>query len=82
MEAMADSCGTENIVRRRVCGGIPPVTKRVSQIGHPAASPPKRSLDGAPAEYQDKLFEGGNASMDREFPRLDHLIRASIVRDK
>jgi len=28
------------------------------------------------------MFEGGNATMDREFPRLDHLVGASIVRDK
>jgi hypothetical protein len=37
---------------------------------------------GMRAGHQDKMFEGGNAYMDREFPRLDHLIRASIVRDK
>jgi len=28
------------------------------------------------------MFEGGNAYMDREFPKLDHLIRATIVREK
>jgi hypothetical protein len=37
---------------------------------------------GHPAGHQDRMFEGGNGYMDREFPKLDHLIRASIVRDK
>jgi hypothetical protein len=34
------------------------------------------------AGHQDKMFEGGNAYVDREFTGLDYLIRASIVRDK
>ena len=25
------------------------------------------------------LFEGGNAYLDQNFPKLDHLIRASII---
>jgi hypothetical protein len=28
------------------------------------------------------MFEGGNAYLDREFPKLDKLIRATIVRSK
>ena len=28
---------------------------------------------------QGKIFEGGNAHLDRDFPRLDKLVRASIV---
>jgi homoserine O-acetyltransferase len=27
---------------------------------------------------QERIFEGGNGYLDREFPRLDKLIRASI----
>jgi len=29
---------------------------------------------------QGKIFEGGNAYLDRAFPNLDHLVRARIVR--
>jgi hypothetical protein len=32
------------------------------------------------AGHQDQIFEGGNAYLDREFPKLDKLVRASIVR--
>jgi hypothetical protein len=31
------------------------------------------------AGHQDRLFQEGNAYPDREFPRLDRLIRARIV---
>jgi len=34
---------------------------------------------GMRAGHQDKLFEEGNAYLDREFPLLDKLIRAEIV---
>src|SRR5579885_2019122 len=33
---------------------------------------------GMRAGKQDKLFEEGNAYLDREFPKLDHLIRVRI----
>jgi homoserine O-acetyltransferase len=39
----------------------------------------ERSGGGMRAGHQDKLFEEGNAYLDREFPMLDHLIRARIV---
>jgi homoserine O-acetyltransferase len=29
---------------------------------------------------QDPVFEGGNAYLDRTYPRLDHLVRATVVR--
>jgi hypothetical protein len=32
------------------------------------------------ANHQDKLFEEGSAYLDRDFPLLDKLIRASIVK--
>jgi homoserine O-acetyltransferase len=35
---------------------------------------------GMRAGHQDKLFEEGNAYLDREFPRLDRLISAHIVK--
>jgi hypothetical protein len=28
---------------------------------------------------QGKIVAGGNAYLDKEFPRLDHLIRAEII---
>jgi len=31
------------------------------------------------AGHQDKMFEEGNAYLDREFPKLDKLIRATII---
>jgi hypothetical protein len=34
------------------------------------------------AGHQDKLFEGGNAYLDKEFPKLDRLIRAVITPEK
>jgi len=40
------------------------------------------SGSGMRAGHQDKIFEGGNAYMDKEFPKLDHVIRATIVREK
>jgi peptidyl-prolyl cis-trans isomerase A (cyclophilin A) len=35
---------------------------------------------GIRAGHQDPLFTGGNAYLDREFPRLDHILRAVITR--
>jgi hypothetical protein len=42
----------------------------------------ENSGSGMRAGHQDKIFEGGNAYMDKEFPKLDHLIRATILPDK
>ena len=39
----------------------------------------EHSGGGMRAGHQDKLFEEGNAYLDREFPNLDKLIRAEIV---
>lgn len=35
---------------------------------------------GMRAGHQDAMYAGGNAYLDREFPRLDKLIRASVIR--
>jgi len=35
---------------------------------------------GIRAGKQQPLFDGGNAYLDREFPRLDRIVKASIVR--
>ena len=35
---------------------------------------------GIRAGRQDPLFEGGNAYLAREFPKLDYIIRATIVK--
>ncbi len=42
----------------------------------------EQSGGGMRAGKQAKLFEEGNAYLDREFPKLDRLLRASIVVDK
>ena len=39
----------------------------------------ENSGGGMRAGHQGQLFEGGNAYLDREFPKLDKLIRATIV---
>jgi cyclophilin family peptidyl-prolyl cis-trans isomerase len=39
----------------------------------------ERSGGGIRAGHQDKMFEEGNAYLDREFPKLDKLIRATLV---
>ena len=38
----------------------------------------EQSGGGMRAGKQDKLFEGGNAYVDKEFPKLDRLIRATV----
>ncbi|HYM24576.1 MAG TPA: peptidylprolyl isomerase [Vicinamibacterales bacterium] len=35
---------------------------------------------GIRAGHQDPLFQGGNAYLDREYPRLDRIIRAAVIR--
>ena len=39
----------------------------------------ENSGGGIRAGRQQPLFDGGNAYLDREFPRLDRLVRATIV---
>jgi peptidyl-prolyl cis-trans isomerase A (cyclophilin A) len=42
----------------------------------------EHSGGGMRAGHQDQMFEGGNTYLDREFPKLDKLIRATIVQSK
>jgi peptidyl-prolyl cis-trans isomerase A (cyclophilin A) len=35
---------------------------------------------GMRAGHQDQMFTGGNAYLDRSFPKLDKLIRAIVIR--
>lgn len=42
----------------------------------------EHSGGGMRAGHQDKMFEGGNAYLDREFPKLDKLIRATVIKSK
>jgi len=39
----------------------------------------EHSGGGMRAGHQDEIFAGGNAYLDREYPKLDRLIRATIV---
>jgi homoserine O-acetyltransferase len=39
----------------------------------------ENSGGGMRAGHQDQMFEGGNAYLDREYPKLDKLIRATII---
>lgn len=56
----------------QVVEGIDVVEKLYSGYG-------ENSGGGMRAGHQDQLFKGGNAYLDREFPKLDKLIRATIV---
>ena len=40
----------------------------------------ENSGSGIRAGKQQPLFDGGNAYLDREFPRLDRLLRATVMR--
>ena len=37
------------------------------------------ALGGIRAGHQQPMFDGGNAYLDREFPRLDRIIRATVI---
>lgn len=55
-----------------VVGGMDAVDALSTEYG-------EQSGGGIRAGKQQPLFEGGNAYLDREYPRLDRLIRAAIL---
>jgi peptidyl-prolyl cis-trans isomerase A (cyclophilin A) len=57
----------------RVVEGMDVVERLYSGYG-------EASGGGMRAGHQDSLFKGGNEYLDRKFPKLDHLVRARIVR--
>lgn len=57
----------------RVIEGMDVVEKLYSGYG-------ENSGGGMRAGHQDKMFDEGDAWLDREFPKLDKLVRAKIVR--
>lgn len=57
----------------RVTEGMDVVRKLYTGYG-------ETSGGGMRAGHQDKLFEEGNAYLDRDFPKLDRLIRARVVK--
>ena len=57
----------------RVIEGMDAVEKLYSGYG-------EHSGGGMRAGHQDSMFDQGNPWLDREFPKLDHLLRARIVR--
>ena len=57
----------------RVVEGMDVADKLNSEYGENSGS-------GIRAGKQQPLFDGGNAYLDREFPRLDRLLRAVVVR--
>ena len=40
----------------------------------------EHSGGGMRTGHQDQVFEGGNAYLDREYPKLDKLIRATMMK--
>jgi homoserine O-acetyltransferase len=57
----------------RVTGGMDVADALNAEYGESAGS-------GIRSGSQGPLFEGGNAYLDREFPRLDRIVRARVVR--
>ena len=57
----------------RVIEGMEIVDQLYSGYGEDAGG-------GMRAGKQGKIFEGGNTYLDREFPKLDKLVRASVVK--
>jgi cyclophilin family peptidyl-prolyl cis-trans isomerase len=55
------------------------VVEGMDVVDHLYSGYAERSGGGMRAGHQGKLFEEGNAYIDREFPLLDKLLRASMV---
>ena len=59
----------------RVIAGMDVVDRINAEYG-------ESSGGGMRAGKQDSLFEQGNAYLDRAFPRLDHLVRATVIEER
>jgi peptidyl-prolyl cis-trans isomerase A (cyclophilin A) len=70
---MTQQDGTGFAPFAKVVEGMDVVEKLYSGFG-------EQSRGGMRAGRQAKLFEEGNAWLDREFPQLDRLVRARIVK--
>ncbi|HXW56138.1 MAG TPA: peptidylprolyl isomerase [Candidatus Cybelea sp.] len=55
------------------------VVQGMDVVDHLYSGYAERSGGGMRAGHQGKLFEEGNAYLDREFPLLDKLLRATVV---
>lgn len=55
------------------------VLQGMNVVDHLYSGYGETSGGGMRAGHQDKLFEGGNAYLDREFPLLDKLIRCELI---
>ena len=55
------------------------VSEGLDVIDHLYSGYGETSGGGMRAGHQDKLFEGGNAYLDREFPLLDRMIRCELM---
>lgn len=56
------------------------VVQGMDTVDHLYGGYGEHSGGGMRAGHQDAMFAGGNAYMDRKYPKLDKLIRASVVR--
>jgi peptidyl-prolyl cis-trans isomerase A (cyclophilin A) len=56
------------------------VTAGMDVIEHLYSGYGETSGGGMRAGHQDQMFTGGNAYLDRSFPKLDKLIRAIVIR--
>lgn len=54
------------------------VSEGMDVVDHLYSGYGETSGGGMRAGHQDKLFEGGNAYLDREFPLLDKVIRCEL----
>ena len=53
--------------------GVAPAAPLNSEYG-------ENSGGGIRAGHQDPMFAGGNAYLDREYPRLDRIVRATVIK--
>jgi peptidyl-prolyl cis-trans isomerase A (cyclophilin A) len=75
----------DNTARNDIEAGFAPfgqVVDGMDVVGKLYCGYGEHSGGGMRAGHQDQIFEGGNAWLDREYPKLDKLIRATIAKSK